>query len=55
MCSNDRPALEKEEIEVTPKMIEAGLFELYAFSPEADLAEDAVEKIFQAMVAAQIQ
>jgi hypothetical protein len=37
-------------VEITPEMIEAGLIELYGFSPENDLAEEAVEKIFRAMI-----
>ena len=39
------------EIEVTPEMIEAGVEALVGYDPRFDLEEDAVKKIFLAMVA----
>ena len=51
MCA-EREANSTDEIEITPEMISAGLLELYRFSPERDLAEDAVANIFRAMVRA---
>ena len=49
----DRAAPEPEsEIEVTPEMIEAGLGELMQFSRNADVYEDRVRSIYEAMVRA---
>lgn len=44
-----RPALETEEIEVTPEMIEAGVLELSLFNPREDMLEPTVLMIFEAM------
>jgi DNA gyrase inhibitor GyrI len=40
---------EKDEIEITPKMIEAGLGPLMRFSREKDLYEEVVREIYCAM------
>jgi hypothetical protein len=40
------------EIEVTPEMIEAGLLELYEYSPETRIAEETVVNIFKKMLMA---
>lgn len=42
----------QSEIEVTPEMIEAGLGELMQFSRAADVYEDRVRSIYEAMVRA---
>lgn len=42
-----------DEIEITPKMIEAGLSELYAFAPDGPSSgEEVVKDIFAAMISA---
>ena len=46
----DSPALEVQEIEVTPEMIEAGVLHLYRYHPETGVDdEETVTRIFQAM------
>ncbi len=43
---------EHDEIEITKEMIEAGVRELWGYSPEAGMQEDCVEDIYRAMVKA---
>lgn len=46
----DRPALENQEIEITPEMIEAALPHLYRYYPESGVSdEDTVAAIYRAM------
>jgi hypothetical protein len=47
--SADRPAREKDEIEITPEMIEAGIEILYGYDRESAIAEDTVVAIYLAM------
>jgi hypothetical protein len=42
----------KNEIEITPVMIEAGLSGLFSYDPKTDIPEEAVTAIFIAMVKA---
>lgn len=41
-----------EDIEVTPEMIEAGVFELSQYDPEKDNGYEFVKRVFQVMAAA---
>jgi len=41
-----------DEIEITPEMIEAGLHEFYTYDSRFDPEEDAVSRIFRAMIQA---
>lgn len=47
--SKEVGAPDREETEVTPEMIAAGVSELIRFHPDYDREEAAVERIFQAM------
>lgn len=50
MSDNDRPARDDCEIEVTPRMIEAGEFHLYGYHPDLGVdAEETVRRIYCAM------
>jgi hypothetical protein len=49
MSAKERP--EADEIEITPKMVEAGLVELYRFSRDSDEV-DCFKKIYRAMASA---
>jgi hypothetical protein len=46
----DRPALEADEIEVAPKMTEAGAAELARYTTVFDTLEDGANRIFRAML-----
>ena len=46
-----RERLESEG-EITPAMIDAGLEEFFGYDPEGDIADDAVKRIFLAMLRA---
>jgi hypothetical protein len=45
----DRPV---KEVEITPQMIEAGSHELHGFDEDRESADEAVERIYRAMLAA---
>ena len=45
----DRPALESEEIKVTPEMIEAGVRAFWSFDTRFEDAEDVVKRIWRGM------
>jgi hypothetical protein len=47
--SADRPALNTDEIEVTPEMIEAGTAEFCGYDPRFEGPEDVVPEIYRAM------
>jgi hypothetical protein len=47
----DRPADCKDDMEVTPEMIEVGRDMLYAYSYEMELEESFVRRLFLAMLA----
>ena len=51
----DRPALEKEEIEITPEMIEAGASVLYGMELAFATEEVWAERVYIAMVRANEQ
>ncbi len=40
------------EIEITPEMIEAGIAALASYDPRTMLEEEAVERIYRAMISA---
>jgi hypothetical protein len=46
---DDRPALETEEIEITPEMIEAALPILWDYDPRFGNEKDIVCRIYEAM------
>ena len=48
-AEKERP--EADEIEITPEMVEAGLAELYGYSPEIDEIA-CLKQIFRAMIRA---
>ena len=50
----DRPALDDDEVEITPEMIEAGLRELYLSSGEesVEASIERVSEIYRAMALA---
>ena len=45
----DRPALDNDDIEITPEMIEAGVVELSYFNRDFEDDADAVTRIYSAM------
>lgn len=47
--TKDRSALENLEIEITPKMVEAGVSELSGYSWEWDSADETVSRIYRIM------
>ena len=57
MTMTDRQAQKTatDEIEITPEMIEAGVAAYYAESREFEGVNDALERIFRAMIEASIK
>ena len=55
MILPDRPTPTKDEIEVTPEMIEAGALALSEYTSVFDTLEDGAEKIYRSMVAVHLE